>query len=108
MGMPPQIKSKEAKSRAAENASKGKKKKWSKGKTREKADKICLFENDLFERFVSDVPKYKMISVSVLSDRLHINGSLARAAINKLIKENLISKIATHNSLCIYTGESRP
>merc|ERR1711904_669204 len=107
MGMAPQIKSKEAKTIAAANASKGKKKKWSRGKAREKVNKICLFENDLFKKFTSDVSKYKMISVSVLSDRLNINGSLARATIKELAKKKLISKVVSHNSFCLYVAETK-
>merc|ERR1711918_282709 len=103
MGMPPQIKTKEAKTIAAANASKGKKKKWSKGRIREKAIKLCLFESDLYEKFLADVPKYKIISVSILADRFNINGSLARAVIKELLKKKLIATVISHNSICVYS-----
>merc|ERR1711976_466570 len=105
--MTPQIKSKEAKTIAASNASKEKKKKWSKGRSKEKAIKLCLFERDLYKKFISDVPKYKMISVSVLTERLGINGSLARAAIKELIRNDLITTIFSHGKLSIFKGSNR-
>merc|ERR1711918_244099 len=108
MGMPPQIKSKEAKTIAAANASKGKKKKWSKGKTKEKACKLCLFERDLYKKFLLEAPKYKMISVSILTDRLNLNGSLARAAIKELIKKDLIVRVVAHGKLSVFKGSDRP
>merc|ERR1712146_646451 len=101
---PPQIKSKEAKMQAASNVSKGKKKKWSKGKTRDKANKLCYFTNDGYKKFINDVPNYKMISVSILSDRFNINGSLARKAINELIRKNLISPVVLHSKFRIFKG----
>merc|ERR1712224_1096859 len=106
MGMPPQIKSKQAKTIAAANASKGKKKKWSKGKTKEKAYKLCLFERDLY-KLLLEAPRYKMISVSVLVDRLNLNGSLARAAIKELFRKNLIDEIFTHGKLCVFKGSNK-
>ncbi len=49
------------------------------------------------------VPKYKMISPSVLADRLRINGSLARAAIRELVSRGLIKPLVQHHSQMVYT-----
>jgi ribosomal protein S25 len=38
-------------------------------------------------RIFKDVPTYKLISVSVLIDRMKVNGSIARKAIRTLEKE---------------------
>jgi len=88
---------------AAANASKGKKKKWSKGKQKEKVNNLVLFNKDAYNKLMNEVPKYKMITTSVLADRLNVNGSLARAAMRELAKKGLIKPIATHNSQIIYT-----
>merc|ERR1711869_138224 len=101
--MPPQIKSKEAKKIAAANASKGKKKKWSKGKLKEKVNNLCLFNKDVYGKLMTEVPHYKIITTSILADRLNINGSLARAAIKELRAKQLIKPIVTHRAQCIYT-----
>ena len=46
-----------------------------------------LFDEDTYKKLRDDVIKYKMITPSILSDRLRINGSLARAAIKELAEE---------------------
>lgn len=52
-----EIKSKAAKMRAALSGGKAKKKKWSKGKTREKLQNAVLFDQKAYERFMSEVTK---------------------------------------------------
>merc|ERR1719160_698622 len=52
---------------------------------------------------MTEVPHYKIITTSVLADRLNINGSLARAAIKELRAKQLIKPIVTHRAQCIYT-----
>jgi small subunit ribosomal protein S25e len=46
----------------------------------------------LHYRIFKDVPTYKLISVSVLIDRMKINGSVARKAIRTLEKEGCVHK----------------
>lgn len=38
-----------------------------------------LFDQSTYDKLIAEVPKYKMITPSILSDRLRLNGSLARA-----------------------------
>lgn len=56
-----------------------------------------------YDKLQSEVPKYKMITPSVLSDRLRINGSLARAAIKELLSQGLIREVSKTHSQQIYT-----
>ena len=100
---PKEQKTKEQKALAAANSSKGKKKKWSKGKNKDKVNNQVLFDKTTYEKLMAEVPKYKMITPSVLADRLRINGSLARAAINHLVEEGEIKAIARSHSQYIYT-----
>ncbi|KAI8468707.1 MAG: component of cytosolic 80S ribosome and 40S small subunit [Monoraphidium minutum] len=100
---PKEQKSKEAKAIAAANSSKGKKKKWSKGKVKEKVNNLVLFDQATYDKLISEVPKYKMITPSILADRLRLNGSLARAAITELLAKQLIKPVAEHASQKIYT-----
>merc|ERR1712227_631526 len=93
--MPPKIQaSKAAKALAAANASKGKKKKWSKGKLKEKVNNLVLFDKATYE---------KLIKVSTLSDRLRISGSLARAALKELLAKGAIKPVNVHHAQAIYT-----
>eukprot|EP00798_Chlamydomonas_sp_ICE-L_P002144 gene2144-18193_t len=62
-----------------------------------------LFEKAQYEKLLAEVPKYKMISQSVLSDRLRIGGSLARAAIKDLEAKGLIKPLVKHSKQLVYT-----
>ncbi|BBN69530.1 Ribosomal protein S25 family protein, partial [Prunus dulcis] len=64
---------------------KQKKKKWSKGKQKEKVNNMVLFDQGTYDKLIAEAPKYKLITPSILSDRLRINGSLARKAIRDLM-----------------------
>jgi len=95
--------SKAAKALAAANASKGKKKKWSKAKAVEKAANAVLMDKGTWEKVQAEVVKAKLITVSTLSDRLRITGSLARAALRELEGKGVIRPVATHSAQLIYT-----
>ncbi|KAL1917355.1 40S ribosomal protein eS25 [Calcarisporiella thermophila] len=79
------------------------KKKWSKGKVKDKANNAVVFDKVAFDKLHKEVPTYKLITQSVLVDRLKINGSLARIAIRELENKGLIRRISTHGSQLIYT-----
>ncbi|RMX92487.1 hypothetical protein D0868_13373, partial [Hortaea werneckii] len=68
---------------AAAGAKKGKKK-WSKGKVKDKAQHAVVLDKQTNERLNKDVQSYRLITVAVLVDRLKINGSLARKALSEL------------------------
>lgn len=79
------------------------KKKWSKGKVKDKAQNAVVLDRPLYDRIIKEVPTFKMISQSTLIDRLKINGSLARIAIRHLHREGAIRKIVHHNGQLIYS-----
>ena len=86
-----------AQSKAAKASSGGgkqKKKKWSKGKNKEKVNNAILFDKTSFEKMLTEVPKFKMITISILSDRLRINCSLARRALGVLVVRGAPSSAA--------------
>ncbi|XP_020675513.1 40S ribosomal protein S25-4-like [Dendrobium catenatum] len=57
---------------AKSGGGKQKKKKWSKGKQKEKVNNAVLFDQASYDKMLTEVPKYKMITPSVLSDRLRV------------------------------------
>ena len=75
---------------AAAQASKGKKKKWSKGKMREKAANQILFDKETYDRFYKEVPKMKCITIASVTERFKIGGALARKAFR--VRNTLRSK----------------
>merc|ERR1739844_277246 len=80
--MPPKIqKSKEAKAKAAMSSGKGKKKKWSKGKVRDKLVNLALFDKVTYDKFNKEVPTYKIVTASIASERMKVRASLAKSAL---------------------------
>ncbi|KAK9895885.1 ribosomal protein S25 [Cystobasidium minutum MCA 4210] len=102
--MPPApTKTKAQKAAAAASSGKGKKKKWSKGKVKDKAQNAVSINQEVYDKIFKEVPTYKLVSVSVLIDRMKINGSIARKAIRTLEKEGLIKPVVHSRSQIIYT-----
>lgn len=74
---------------------------------KEKVNNQVLFDKPTYEKLLNEVPKYKMITPSVLSDRLRINGSLARAAIKELLASGAIKTVSKTASQEIYTRATK-
>merc|ERR1712137_494982 len=86
---------------------KAKKKKWSKGKVRDKLNNLVLFDKATYDKLYKEVPSYKLITPSVVSERLKIRGSLARFALKELEEKGLIKLIASHHAQVIYTRNTK-
>nr|CAL69114.1 TPA: putative 40S ribosomal protein S25 isoform 1 [Spadella cephaloptera] len=86
---------------------KAKKKKWSKGKVRDKLNNLVLFDKATYDKLYKEVPSYKLITPSVVSERLKIRGSLARAALKELESKGLIKKVDAHHAQIIYTRNTK-
>ena len=82
---------------------KAKKKKWSKGKQKEKLNAAVFFDKNLYEKLKKEVPNYKLITCSIISERMRCNVSMARRAINDLLAKGMIKVIAKHQKQAIYT-----
>merc|ERR1712076_204042 len=93
--MPPKIqKSKEAKAKAAMSSGKGKKKKWSKGKVRDKVT---------YDKFNKEVPTYKIVTASIASERMKVRASLAKRALARLAAEGKLVEVVKHSAQVVYT-----
>merc|ERR1712243_105153 len=79
------------------------KKKWSKGKSRDKLQNMCLFDKPTYDKVLKEVPNYKVITPSIVSDRMKIRGSLARRAIKELHGMGKIKLLVQHSSQMVYT-----
>ena len=88
---------------AAMAGGKGKKKKWSKGKSRDKVDNKVLFSKEQFDRLHAEVPKMKLITVSAVVEKLKISGGLARRALRDLESEGKIKAVLLSRAQQIYT-----
>ncbi|CCI44446.1 unnamed protein product [Albugo candida] len=104
--MPPktQQKTKEQKMAAAMAGGRGKgKKKWSKGKVREKVANKVLYDQETYDRLLSEVPKMKLITASAIVERLKVNATLARSSIRQLESDGTIARVLAHHTQLIYT-----
>jgi len=79
------------------------KKKWSKGKVKDKAQHAVILDKATADKLNKDVQSYRLITVATLVDRLKINGSLARKALKDLEEKGQIKKVVGHSKLSIYT-----
>ena len=77
--------------------------KWSKGKVKEKLANLVLFDKTTYEKMLTDVPKQKLITPSIISEKLKVNGSLARKAVRELVSKGLIRTVLTHKHQQIFT-----
>ncbi|KJH45942.1 S25 ribosomal protein [Dictyocaulus viviparus] len=69
---------------------KAKKKKWSKGKVRDKLNNMVLFDQATYDKLYKEVITYKLITPSVVSERLKVRASLAKAGLRELQAKGLM------------------
>eukprot|EP01121_Diplochlamys_sp_Union-15-3_P007982 TRINITY_DN207_c0_g1_i1.p1 TRINITY_DN207_c0_g1~~TRINITY_DN207_c0_g1_i1.p1 ORF type:complete len:117 (-),score=29.63 TRINITY_DN207_c0_g1_i1:57-407(-) len=79
------------------------KKKWSKGKVKDKLENKVILDKTSYSKVVKDVPTMKIITVSSVSERMKVNGSVARRVIRDLQKQNLIKPVSVSHAQLIYT-----
>eukprot|EP00438_Fugacium_kawagutii_P023254 Skav204758 [mRNA] locus=scaffold1013:254196:261507:+ [translate_table: standard] len=70
-------KSKEAKMKAAMAGGKSRKKKWAKGKVKEKLANLVMFDKATYDKMLKEIPKARLITPSVVSERLKEKGMIA-------------------------------
>ncbi|KAK7517756.1 40S ribosomal protein eS25 [Phyllosticta citriasiana] len=87
----------------AATGGKKQKKKWSKGKVKDKAQHAVVLDKTTSDKLAKDVQSYRLITVATLVDRLKINGSLARKALADLEEKGQIKKVVGHSRLSVYT-----
>lgn len=79
------------------------KKKWSKGKVKDKANHAVVLDKATSERLNKDVQSYRLITVAILVDRMKVNGSVARQALHDLEERGVIKKVVSHARCAIYS-----
>ena len=99
--------SKKGKYPVNKSGGKAKKKKWSKGKVRDKLNNLVLFDKATYDTLCKEVPNYKLITPAVVSERLKIRGSLARAALQELLSKGLIKLVSKHRAQVISTRNTK-
>ncbi|KAK7807006.1 hypothetical protein U0070_011351 [Myodes glareolus] len=103
----PESRPKKGKDPVNKSGGKAKKKKGSKGKVRDKLNNLVLFDKATYDKLCKEVPNYKLITPAVVSERLKIRSSLARAALQELLRKGLIELVSKHKAQVIYTRNTR-
>ncbi|KAH6699340.1 S25 ribosomal protein-domain-containing protein [Verticillium dahliae] len=83
------------------------KKKWSKGKVKDKAQHAVILDKQTSEKLYKDVQSFRLVTVATLVDRMKINGSLARRCIKDLEEKGLIRPVVQHSKMQIYSMFAR-
>ncbi|KAF4424467.1 40S ribosomal S25 [Fusarium acutatum] len=84
------------------------KKKWSKGKVKDKAQHAVVLDKTTSEKLYKDVQSYRLVTIATLVDRMKINGSLARQCLADLEEKGIIKPVVTHSKMKIYSMASSP
>uniref|UniRef100_A0A2I3HA43 40S ribosomal protein S25 n=1 Tax=Nomascus leucogenys TaxID=61853 RepID=A0A2I3HA43_NOMLE len=77
------------------------------GKVWDKLNNLVLFDKATYNELYKEVPKYKLITPAVVSERWKIQGSLARAALQELLSKGLIKLVSKHRAQVIYTRNTK-
>ena len=88
------------------NTNKGAKKttkKWSKGKIHDALNNAVLFDKPTLDKLNTEVPKWKLITPSIVSDRLKIAVSLASNGLNYLAQKKVIKLVSKSSKFKVYT-----
>ncbi|KAJ1486650.1 ribosomal protein S25 [Baffinella frigidus] len=88
---------------AGKGDGKAKKKKWSKGKQKEKLNAAVFFDKNLYEKLKKEAPNYKLITPSIIAERMRCNVTMARKAIKDLEDRGVIKCLCKHGAQTLYT-----
>ncbi|EGG14144.1 40S ribosomal protein S25 [Cavenderia fasciculata] len=104
--MPPKVGGKSKQIQAAKSAAgnqKGARKKWSKGKSKEKLANLVLLDKETFNKVNKELPGQKVITIANVSDKYKVNGSLARRIIRDFAAKGQIKKVIYSHRSGIFT-----
>ena len=103
-----QKKSKEAIARAAAASRKGQKKKWSKGKVKEKRNYEVLVTKAMLKDMEKEIPRMRLVTIHTVSDRFKIVGSTAKRVIRHFAEQGKIEALTFQHTECpLYTGANK-
>lgn len=67
------------------------------------SNNAIMLDKNQYDKLFKEVGSYRLVSVSVLVDRLKINGSLARRALVELAEKGIIKEVELSHAQKIYT-----
>jgi len=64
---------------------------------------LVVLDKASYDKLYKEVPTYKLITPSIVSERLKVRGSLARRGLIELCEKGLIREVVSHRAQMIYT-----
>merc|ERR1711971_1118059 len=64
---------------------------------------LVLFDKNTYDKLYKEVPSYKLITPSIVSERLKVRGSLAKRALEEMASKGVVKLVSAHRSQIIYT-----
>ncbi|VDP18146.1 unnamed protein product [Soboliphyme baturini] len=68
---------------------------------------MVLFDKPTYDKLYNEVANSKLITPSVVSERLRVRVSLAKAALRELYNKGLIKQVVKHSSQLVYTRTTK-
>ena len=68
---------------------------------------MALFDKVTYDKLHKEVPSYKLITPSVVSERLKIRASLARRVLKELLAQGIIKEVARHHTQVCRTRKKK-
>merc|ERR1712054_124607 len=88
----------------AAQSRKGAKKKWTKGKVKDKVNHAVFIEQASENGYELGIHKVgRMVSVSTFVDKFKVNGSVARAMMKKMHEKGILKSVVKHGKQLVYT-----
>uniref|UniRef100_H0WRG2 40S ribosomal protein S25 n=1 Tax=Otolemur garnettii TaxID=30611 RepID=H0WRG2_OTOGA len=82
---------------------KARKKKWSKDKVWDKLNNPGLCDKATYDKFYKEGLNCRFVIPAVFSEKLEIQGPLARAALQEVLSKGLTKLVSKHRAQVIYT-----
>jgi small subunit ribosomal protein S25e len=103
-----QKKTKDAIARAAAASRKGQKKKWSKGKVKDKLNLEVFVTPTLLKELEKELPKMRLITLSGVADKFKLVLSVARRVLKYFAEKKKILPLDYQHQQCpLYTGAEK-
>ncbi|KAL0249588.1 hypothetical protein GEMRC1_004818 [Eukaryota sp. GEM-RC1] len=78
-------------------------KKWSKGRVRDKVNNNIFLTNELRSKLMKEIPTRKVITPFTVSESLKVTATVAKNVLKQLAAEGSIKAVSIHSTLPIYT-----
>lgn len=92
----------------AGGSGKNKKKKWSKGKVRDKLENAAFLDQATYDKAAKEIAKMTLVTPAIVSEKFKLKVSVARRLMLDLVANNIISQVNKSHTTLICTKKAAP